>query len=238
MQLSIVIPAKNEAERLPALLRSFQKQKRITYEAIVADAHSTDDTRSLAAACGATVVDGGLPGPGRNAGARIATGDWICFHDADVTVLSETFYHDVLVQLEARKADFGTVRFVPDKNTFLFWLFHALYHWYSWLTSPWVAHAGGGCIFVRRSWHERVHGFDETVVFAEDMEYVQRLQKAGARFVYLGRIPLQASVRRLERDGLLTISWRYIYAEWYMRFRGPIRKELFEYDFSYPKKNV
>ncbi len=237
MQLSIVIPAKNEAGTLPRFLEALARQRGVEFEVIVADADSTDATRAIAASFGARVVDGGMPGPGRNAGARVARGEWFCFHDADMVPLSDSYYESALRSLEARGADLGTTRLVPDKGGWKNLAYHWFYHAYAWLTAPFVPHAGGGCIFVRRALHEQVGGFDETVVFAEDMEYVQRLVRAGAKFAYLPKLLLQTSVRRLERDGYLTIAWRYARAEWHMRFHGPIRKELFPYEFTYPKKD-
>lgn len=236
MQLSIVIPAKNEAGILPRLLEAIRAQQGVELEVIVADAGSTDGTRASAEQFGAYVVGGGLPGPGRNAGARVAQGEWLCFHDADVLPLSPVYYERVLRELEARAADVGATRFVPEKGGWKNKMYHWLYHLYARVTASVIPHAGGGCIFVRRAWHEKVEGFDETVVFAEDMEYVQRLARSGAKFVYLSDPPLQTSVRRLERDGYLVIAWRYMRAEWYMRLHGPIRQELFPYDFTYPKK--
>lgn len=235
MQLSIVIPAKNEADNLPRFLEVLTRQRGVEFEVIVADAHSTDATRSIAESFGARVVDGGMPGPGRNAGARVARGEWLCFHDADVVPLSDSYYESALRMLEAWGADVGTTQLVPENNSWKNRVYHWFYHGYAWLTAPFVPHAGGGCIFVRRTLHERVNGFDETVVFAEDMEYVQRLVRAGAKFAYLSKLRLQTSVRRLERDGYLTIAWRYMRAEWHMRLHGPIRKELFPYEFTYPK---
>lgn len=236
MIVSIVIPTKNEEQRLPVLLQALQNQEGIELEVIVADAHSTDQTAASARAFGAEVVEGGMPGPGRNAGAKHATGEWICFHDADVLPQGTDFYARALAIFVEEKADFGTARMVPDGNRRRDRLWHWLYHLYVWATARFFPHAPGGCIFVKRALHERVGGFDETVVFAEDMEYVQRLKKAGGKFAYLADIPLEMSVRRLRKEGYLGIAWKYIVAEVYMRFVGPIRKEIFTYEFGYAKE--
>ncbi len=90
-ELTIVIPAKNEAKMLPLLLESLCRQD---YEGmaetrvLVADAGSTDGTREIALGfCDrlkVEVVPGGLPSVGRNAGARLATTKYVLFLDADV----------------------------------------------------------------------------------------------------------------------------------------------------------
>ena len=83
-KLSIVIPVKNEETDLPKLLASIKAQTFTDYEVIVADAHSTDKTVELAQAAGAIVVEGGMPGSGRNRGAEAAsTGDPLAEMDID-----------------------------------------------------------------------------------------------------------------------------------------------------------
>jgi len=69
--LAVVIPALNEAERLPLLLDSLDRQTRRADRIVVADARSADGTRAIAEARGALVVEGGMPAVGRNAGARV-----------------------------------------------------------------------------------------------------------------------------------------------------------------------
>src|SRR3989344_5642131 len=84
MKISIVIPALNEEKCLPILLESIRKQDFRDYEIIVADANSTDRTADIARKYGAKVVAGGMPGPGRNKGARAAKGEFLYFFDSDV----------------------------------------------------------------------------------------------------------------------------------------------------------
>ena len=45
MKISIIIPAYNEEETLPSLLKSIKTQNFKDYEIIIADANSTDKTR-------------------------------------------------------------------------------------------------------------------------------------------------------------------------------------------------
>lgn len=84
--LSVVIPALNAAETLPATLASVRGA---AGEMIVADGGSTDRTRDVAEAEGARVVQS-APGRGPQmiAGAGEARGGWLLFLHAD-TVLSE-----------------------------------------------------------------------------------------------------------------------------------------------------
>ncbi len=85
MRLSIVLPAKNEAEGLRRVLPALRA--RLTdAEIIVVDDGSTDDTAAIAAQHGAVVV--GTPysmgnGAAIKRGTRAASGDVIVFMDAD-----------------------------------------------------------------------------------------------------------------------------------------------------------
>jgi len=91
--ISIVIPARNEAERLPPLLTSLQHQTLPPLEVIVVDDHSTDETAPIARSLGATVVPS-KPLPEKwlgkpwacFQGALLAKGENVLFLDADVTV--------------------------------------------------------------------------------------------------------------------------------------------------------
>lgn len=90
--ISIVIPARNEAHSLPGLLRSLNEQTIAAVEVIVVDDHSTDDTAGAAARGGAIVIQsatlpaGWLGKPWACAqGAAAATGHILVFLDADTT---------------------------------------------------------------------------------------------------------------------------------------------------------
>ena len=84
-KISIVIPAKNEAEPLPALLGEIRRRHPAA-ELIVVDDGSTDQTASVAEQAGARVLRHRTSlgnGAAIKAGARIASGDVIVFMDAD-----------------------------------------------------------------------------------------------------------------------------------------------------------
>ncbi|MGD0349132.1 MAG: glycosyltransferase [Verrucomicrobiota bacterium] len=89
-QLSIIIPARNEEQNLPTLLRSITTQPVKPREIIVVDDSSTDRTAELARQLGATIIASQpLPDGWRgktwacHQGAAAATGDLLLFLDAD-----------------------------------------------------------------------------------------------------------------------------------------------------------
>src|ERR1700682_6806470 len=78
-ELTIVIPAKNEANLIPRLLTSLTTQdysKMSSTKVLVADAHSTDGTPDIVLSfrgrLNARVIGGGMPSVGRNHGAALA----------------------------------------------------------------------------------------------------------------------------------------------------------------------
>lgn len=88
--VSVIIPARNEAENLPRLLRSISQQQSPPGEVIVVDDGSTDGTDEVARSMGARVVTAPPPPPGWSGktwaltqGAQAAQGEVFLFLDAD-----------------------------------------------------------------------------------------------------------------------------------------------------------
>lgn len=96
-RISIIIPARNEADRLPTLLQSLGSQTLQPHEVIVVDDHSLDGTRDVVQSfAGVKLLDAhALPGgwTGKSwscaTGASHVTGDLIVFLDADVCLAPE-----------------------------------------------------------------------------------------------------------------------------------------------------
>ena len=96
LNVSIIIPARNEAKRITPLLKSIQDQKNLIFECIVVDDHSSDNTAALASSYGAKVVTAealpkgwfGKPWACYQ-GAKAAQGDVYLFLDADTVLLPQ-----------------------------------------------------------------------------------------------------------------------------------------------------
>ncbi|MBU0531799.1 glycosyltransferase [Patescibacteria group bacterium] len=234
-KLSIVIPTKDEEEDLPVLLASLKSQTVQPYEIIVADASSTDRTVEIAQMMGCKVVPGGMPGPGRNRGAEAATGEYLLFLDADVELLDERFLEDNLAEMVAKGYDFACPDVEPIEGTRFDRFSHEAYNRYCRLIAPLHQHAPGFCIFVKKAFHDKLGGFDETVTFCEDHEYAMRAAKAG-RYGFLSK-PVPVSIRRFDRDSRLGILIKYLLAELHHWFIGPIRHDKFKYTFGHKKKD-
>src|SRR5262249_4542854 len=82
-RISVVVPALNEAEKLPQLLVALDREPELR-EIIVADGGSNDGTPVIARQLGASVIlTGGGRGGGLRAGAAAASGEILLFLHAD-----------------------------------------------------------------------------------------------------------------------------------------------------------
>lgn len=118
-KLSIIIPARNEANNLPVLLQSIHKQTFQPFELLVIDDDSDDDTASVATENGAQVVtfqrdDQKWLGKSAAcwAGAQVAQGDYLLFLDADISFAKETSLSNIIATFQTQDAQ-GTLSIQP-----------------------------------------------------------------------------------------------------------------------------
>ncbi len=180
VEASVVIPAHNAAETLPATLAALAAQKTgATFEVIVVDDGSTDDTARIAEQAGTRLVRNPRPvGPGaaRNAGVAAARGALLAFTDADCEPTPgwldagvEALGEAGLVQ--GRVAPQPGVPVGPFDRTL-------------WVTAP-VGLFESANLFVRRELFEALGGFDEGLLtlagshFGEDVSFGWRVRRGG-----------------------------------------------------------
>lgn len=233
LPLSIIIPTFNEERLLPKLLSSLKHQSVFPKEIIVADAFSIDRTRSIAKAFGCKIVNGGLPAKARNNGAKHARGSILLFLDADV-VLPAHFLETTVKEMLNRKLDIASCFITPRSNLSIDKFMHHFANQYMRLTQKFHPHVPGFCIFVKKGIHFSIAGFDESLVLAEDHDYVRRAKKVG-KFGYLKSYKIPVSVRRLSQDGRIKIALKYIAIELHLIFIGQIKKNIFNYKFGHYK---
>ncbi len=205
MHLSIIIPAFNE-ERLithcvDSITESLAANQKLdfTYEVIVVDNNSTDKTAELARQTGAKVVFEPVNqiGLARNAGAAVATGDWLLFVDAD-SLLNPDMVADILQLIETRKyVGCGSVIHMPKLP---WWAAVALHLWT--ITSVLCRWASGALVVCRTDAFREVGGFNQDMFAAEEIDLSQLLKKWGRKrnlkFTILTRHPLVTSSRKVQ----------------------------------------
>lgn len=230
VEFSVVIPTLNEESLLPGLLADLAEQSFRHFEVIVADAGSTDRTVELAKSSGARTVTGGIPAVGRNSGARVATGAFLVFLDADVRV-SQTFLAELHDELETRFLDLATCEVIPISDNSLDRLLHEVSMLAIRLGQFVDPHAPGFCIVISRRLFRRVGGFDESLRLAEDHDLVRRASQFRPLRV-LNVAQVQVSVRRLEKEGRIKLASKYVGIELYRGLIGEIRTDVFNYEFD------
>lgn len=204
MKLSIIIPTYNEEEYLPKLLDSIKRQDYKDYEIIVADADSTDKTVNIARNFGCKIVKGGMPAVGRNNGAKIAKGDILLFLDSDLK-LSKGYLKNCVSEFEEDNLGIAISQMMADSDRKYYQILHDFANKFM-ISVENIKPHGAGCygIISKRSLHEKVGGFDETLDFGEDTDYIERIGDI-SNFKVLRTAKLYVSTRRLEEEGLLSL---------------------------------
>ncbi|MCL2243283.1 MAG: glycosyltransferase [Treponema sp.] len=231
MNVSIIIPALNEEKTLPGLLDSIKAQEFDDYEIIVADAGSKDRTKEIALSKGCRIVDGGLPGAGRNAGASVAKGDFLFFLDADV-IIPPGFIRNVYDEMQDRFIDLATCEIKPLSDYRLDRVIHRLMN-LAVLLNLWLdPKAFGFCIFVTKRLFLRAGGFDETIYVAEDNDFVKRAS-VFRNLRFLNSAYIMVSIRRFEKEGRFAYMKKGVKLNLYRAFKGEIRSdEVVKYEFD------
>lgn len=232
--LSIIVPALNEENYLPKLLRSIKKQKFRDGEIIVADAGSKDKTLEIAKKFGCKIVKGGLPAKGRNEGAKTAKGDLLLFLDADV-ILPRDFLKRALREIQRRKLAVASPALEPRTEKkiikFLFKYFNAHIK----RLEKFLPYGAMG-IFIEKSIHQKIKGFDEKLKIAEDHDYIRRAAKIG-KFGVLREVKISISLRRFNQDGWMKVLLIYLLAEIHYHLLGPVKSNIFNYKFGHYAKD-
>jgi len=204
VKLSFIIPAYNEEELLGNCLRELHiaieanRRPDLATEVIVTNNNSTDATASVAEAAGATVVFEAVNqiSRARNAGAAVASGEWLIFVDAD-SELSVGLLANVLALTESGDSiGCGSTLVMSDLPRWARWL-SAFWGWLS-VTCGWAA---GSFIACRAEAFQAVGGFSEELFAAEEIDFSRKLKRlAKARqqkFTILRDHPLTTSNRKV-----------------------------------------
>ena len=194
--ISVIIPARNEEQRIAPLLRQLAGSK--VREIIVVDAASTDRTAQVAARWGARVITS-VPGrgPQLNAGAVVATGSILLFVHADAR-LPDDFAPQVRQILSRPRVAGGAFHLRIDASGVSFRLIETLVAWRCRIRQmPY----GDQAIFVKADTFRRLGGFPDYPAM-EDFEFVRRLRRRGR--IEIAPSPVLVSPRRWHTRGV----WR------------------------------
>lgn len=208
LELAIIIPVLNEAGNLPALFATLTRQKRVTFELLIVDGGSTDETPALASSLAASSpfscrLLNSEQGRAQqlNAGARAAAGRTLLFLHADSNFPDPLALRRGLDALTAegdeRTAGHFALRFaVPKVHSGFGYYF---YECKARLDRPECTHGDQGFL-LRRSFFAEVGPFDESLPLLEDTRLAEKIRRQGRWLLLPAEIV--TSARRFETEGL------------------------------------
>ncbi|OGF24651.1 glycosyl transferase family 2 [Candidatus Falkowbacteria bacterium RIFCSPLOWO2_12_FULL_45_13] len=222
MKLSMVIPAYNEEELIGDCLNSILLEisgKNYDLEVIVVNNASTDKTREIIASFPKVrLVDEPYKGlvRARRAGFLDSSGELVANIDAD-TRMTEGWFDKVFEEFSKNP------KLVGLSGPFIYYdlskqaragvrLFYYL-GFIIYLFNRYIFGVGsmlqGGNFVIKRTALEAIGGFNNEFDFwGEDTDLARRLVKVGdVKFTF--DLPIYASGRRLEKEGIARTGWRY-----------------------------
>jgi hypothetical protein len=239
MRFSIVIPAHNEELHLPGCLDSIETaagDRRGEVEVIVVLNRCTDGTERIARERGARIVreEGRCLARIRNAGARVAVGEVLVTIDAD-SRMSANMLCEIDGALKTGRFVGGGVPIRTERTSLGIGVTILILR-----ASMLVTGLSCGLFWCLRRDFEAIGGFNETLNFAEDVEFARRLKAHGRkkrlRFATLRRTYILTSCRKFDRFG----DWHAFHIvlfrarELLRGYRGPDRRfsDRYYYDFN------
>ena len=195
MKLTVIIPCFNAANTIAAQLEALAQQHWCEpWEVIVSNNGSTDETLAIVEQYqdklpNLRIVDSSdQPGAAhaRNIGASAAAGVVLAFCDADdevapgwVAAMGEALskYDFVACKREYNKLN--------EPWTLKYRTLTQLNGLQEYRYPPYLPHASGSTLGVRRSIHEAIGGFDETMLRLQDTDYCWRIQLAGTQLHFV-----------------------------------------------------
>jgi glycosyltransferase involved in cell wall biosynthesis len=255
MKLSVIIPCYNAVDTIAEQLEALATQEwSEPWEIIVADNRSTDDSIAIVKQYqerlpNLRLIDAsarqGQP-YALNAGVKAAVGEALAFCDADDVVGSGWV---AAMGAALSKYDFVACRFDTLKLN-EGWLYKSRRNpqrdgLQEYDYPPYLHHAGGGSLGVKRALYEAIDGFDETLPYLHDTDFYWRLQLAGTELHFVSdaviHIRYRDTLRSIYRQarnygeynvilykkyrplGMPELSWRTGVTAWFKLLRWLLR---------------
>ncbi|ABA89168.1 glycosyltransferase [Syntrophotalea carbinolica DSM 2380] len=210
-ELSVIVPILNEGRTLVDLFATLRRQQGVTFELILCDAGSDDDSAAVFSSlrqgcpfdCRLIVSE---PGRGRqfNVGVSESRADYLLFLHADSTFEDPQALasaHACLKSTHQQTGDGAVVGHFPltftrhtEERSWLFY-HHA---WKTYLHRPFCTHGDQG-FMMARSFFDVLGPFDETLPFLEDVRMAKNIDARG-QWLLLPAV-LGTSARRFETEG-------------------------------------
>jgi glycosyltransferase involved in cell wall biosynthesis len=207
IKLSVVIPCFNAAQTIAVQLEALaQQQWDQPWEVVVADNGSTDESLAIVQRYKdklprLLIVDASAhrgAAYATNTGVRAASGEALAFCDADdevapgwLAAMGDALlkYEAVACRIDFRKLNPAWLEEIyQDHEQQRSGLLKA---WYP----PYLLHAGGGTLGIRKSLHEAIGGFDVSLLYDQDTDYCFKIQLRGGEIHFVADALLHVRCR-------------------------------------------
>src|SRR5579862_539977 len=213
-ELTIVIPAKNEAKLIPRLLTSLMNQdypKMSSTKVLVADANSTDGTREVVLSfrdrLNISVIRGGMPSVGRNLGAAHAESAYVLFLDADIELAHPSVVRRAVELAQRKQLHCVTTNILCRDGSWIDKLFYAGNDFFQYLSRLHHPFATGMFMLFDLKQFRKLRGFHEQVAFAEDYLLTQQVERKRFGIVRGG---VYTTNRRFKKMGHIRVGWLFL----------------------------
>ena len=208
---SIIIPSLNEEIALPRLLEDLTEQTNQKFEVIHVDGHSDDNTCKLAQKFSSKLPSfKQIISPvrhvshQRNLGAKVATGSYLLFLDAD-SQIPPYFLEGISYQIHRQPVDLFTTWLKADSNRTadkaIVTVINLSLDVSNSLDAPFAL---GTIIGATPEAFKKIGGFREDVKFAEDEDFIKTGHKLNLSFTIYSHPRLIMDLRRFRHEGSLT----------------------------------
>lgn len=217
-RISIIIPTLREERFLERTLENL-KSLTLPHEIIITDGGSTDGTLDIARRYTDKITVWTHPhrqtfGQAKNAGAALATGEFLVFIDADVLVPEpQEFFEEMLRAFDSNKrllAMTVPLKPWPENHSWVDAFFCAPLNWF-YIISNNVFHSGnasGEFQMIHRESFRRIGGYHEKLAAGEDNEVFRQIAAHGRTLSY-SKLCVRHSLRRPHKLG-----WLRTYGIW------------------------
>ncbi len=227
---SLVIPARNEEKMLSHCIAAIKNQSGdFSYEIIVVNNGSTDQTESVAKELGVKVINEKRPGVGqaRKIGTEQARGKYVMHVDAD-TRLPKNYFSEVSKRFQKNPhlKIIGGQMYYYDAPWWIN-LIRPVFHWSFYFLArilSWgrVGPMGHNMTFTKET-YDKTNGFDGTLCYGEDMDICRKISKFGEVKLDMSLKCLVSSRRFVPHKSL----WTYVANFFHMLiFKKPYKNKL------------
>lgn len=221
MTFSVIIPTLNEQDNIKKVVKQFSPIKsKYNIEIIVSDSGSTDKTVDISRKYCDKIVS--YPenncniSKARNHGAKYAKNEVLVFLDADILIDDIDNFFEIVENSIKRKniiAISPRISIYPKDETIIDKGIHFIITLISnILNGIGFSYSRGGCQVISKENFNRINGYNEKFVAAEDIDIFRRLRKFG-RTAIINKLHVFESPRRYRKEGYHKILY-YWFMNW------------------------